>query len=373
MGMKSELNSALVIASSAYQKNIYAAMRACDVVYSVPPDMTSMVGENYLLPFVKTHINEFGTYDAAVIDLGALRDTDEEIMEAIESIRYFDDSLRVIILSGQRKNSYGLLNRCFLNGIYNLIYADKYTEVQILLEKALKEGISYKEAVVFKSGQMKEEKDGGAVLSEVQQSILVAGAQSRVGVTHCVLHTAGVLKKQGYLVAILDCTGTTDYLNVSKSYNEDVADDGHFTIAGIDIYINLPSENFLRKNAPYNYVLYDVGGYDRVELAQINPYYEDATEKWLITGHKPWELHCLENSIRRFGSTVKYLFNMVSPDAKKDIVKMMTAAGIAEKNVFFLDYTPDYFEESEDIRRIMEIPDKQKEKKGLFKRRDRKK
>lgn len=51
----------------------------------------------------------------------------------------------------------------------------------------------------------------------------------------------------------------------------------------------------------------------------------------------------------------------------------MTAAGIAEKNVFFLDYTPDYFEESEDIRRIMEIPDKQKEKKGLFKRRDRKK
>lgn len=363
-----KINYAMVIVSQALQKLIVTTLKSHDVMYSIP-----LSGDCCILPYIKQNVSDFTAYDALLIDLGALRDTDGQIIEAIEAVRFFDDSIRIIIFAGTRADCFGLLNKCFLNGIYNLIPPGKYTEMRGLLEKAVLSGIAYKDALQFRDEE-EYKKNAGMKLSEedgIQKAICITGACRRVGVTHCALLAAHTLCKSGYLAAIVDCGGSDDYVKLANSLHLTMEPEGCFHVdEGIDIYSRRPLQPVLEDKA-YHYVIYDMEPYSQANRTEdpASSLFGLASERLLLCGSKPWELEESEAAARLFGElqlSVTYLFTMTPPAMQADIVKRMKKAGAEEKAVHFLEYLPDCFSESDTIKRILQVKEAQGRKGRRF-------
>ena len=229
----SKINFAMVIVSKTFQDLITTTLHKNDVVFTLPlPD-----DDKFLNEYVKKNASEFCNHDAVIIDIGALKDTDDEVMEAIESIRFLDDNIRVIILQGAREGCFKLLNQCFLNGIYNLILSGSYIEVREQFEKCICYGMSYKDAIIFRDETaFKKAYKGqtGEVVSK-QKIIKFFGVVERAGVTHCAISAAYTLRKCGYIVALVDDTGSKDYDSLMQSYDLELINGKYFTLNEIDI------------------------------------------------------------------------------------------------------------------------------------------
>lgn len=133
-----KVNFAIAIGSKARHDTICTVLRKNDVLYECP--MSD--GDQQLLPYIKRNAPGLGASDAIIIDLGDLRDTDEQIIEAVETIRFMDDGIRIIVISSPRDGKYRLLSKCFLDGIYNLILACSPIDVAGQLENCILKGMS---------------------------------------------------------------------------------------------------------------------------------------------------------------------------------------------------------------------------------------
>ncbi len=360
----------VVLFGSALLDLTCAVLRKNDVLYDSP------LGEDkYLLPYIKKNASKLDSYDAAVIDLGDLKDTDEQVMEAVETIRFVDDSIRIIVIASKEGKA-GLLSRCFLNGIYNLISAASYIDVRSQLEKCILTGMSYKDASVFRNAETikkAEKRHGTEALGQYnQKTIIFMGTGPRMGVTHSVLSAAYTLRKCGYIAAVMDCTGSRDYLQLMQSYELNLNDDSCFTLNEIDIYIKPALSEFVNQNA-YNYILYDTGQYGHFSVLSRTE--KDTAAKAdarvLLCGSKPWEIEDLSAVLKEIldsGMKMKYLFNFTSPEMQPELWKMMKPAGIGAGDLHIMEYLPDPFTESVKLREILEIQEN-RTRKSLFKNR----
>lgn len=328
----------------------------------------------YLLPYVKDNLHDLSAVDAIIIDLSVLKDTETEILEAIEAIRFFDDAIRIIVIGANAKDCFKVMQQCFFNGIYNLILPDNYVHAQEQLVQVITNGMAYKDALIFRSF----EEFNKRVLQSLSDNALASGrvihffgTQGHIGVTHCVLSAAYTLQRMGYIVAVVDECGDdgtgSAYEKVAQSYDVETRNNGEkvfYTFEGIDIYPQSVSKEELDKMA-YNYVLVDQGIY----LDCL----DNDDEKIIICGYKPWEMDYLGAVLRkcRDKSNIKYVFNLFYIGMNtNDLVKMMQSAGIPENAVFVLDYLNDIFIESAQLRHILDapVPEQTEKKRSLFSR-----
>ena len=154
--MSNQIGYVLVIASANYKQPIFSVLRQEDIAYQDPLSEN----ENFL-EYIKKNNARISDYDAVIIDLGAVSDSDADIMTALETIRFVDDHIRLIILSGARPSGYAILHQCFLNGIYNLIESTSdYIDLKNDIRKCITDdGMSYKDASVYRSEQKKQIKE----------------------------------------------------------------------------------------------------------------------------------------------------------------------------------------------------------------------
>lgn len=355
----SEVAFAMVIMSAGLQQLAVAVLRANNVVCINPFAQNE---DKYLLPYVKQNINDFSSLDAIIVDLGALKDSDEQILEAIEAIRFFDDSIRVIILAGSRTDCFKIMHQCFLNGIYNLIHSGNYVGVRAQLEQAILTGMSYRDALIFREEEEFKRSNKATFVETVSGTKIIRlyGARGRIGVTHCTLTAAYTLCKNGYIVAVVDWSGSQDYFCLAQSYGLEPDEQGYFATEGIDIYAMPVTEEYLEKKA-YNFILFDMG--DNYAGGEGK-----ADEKILVCGSKPWEMGDLSICIRQNREDIlntKYLFNMTDIAALPDLRKMMRSAGIDEKQIYIMDYLPEIFSISGKIRELLGV-ERKKRTKRLF-------
>lgn len=351
---------------SAVYKLIDATLYQLGIYHRMP-----LATDIYLLPYVKENLHDLSSVDAIIIDLSVLKDTETEILEAIEAIRFFDDAIRIIIIGSSAKDCFKVMQQCFFNGIYNLILPDNYVHAQEQLVKVITDGMTYKDALIFRSLEEFNKK----MLKSLSDNALASGrvihffgTQGHIGVTHCVLSAAYTLQRQGYIVAVVDACGDVDgtgsaYEKVAQSYDVETRDN-FYTFEGIDIYPQSVSEEELGKMA-YNYVLVDQGIY----LDCL----DNDDEKIIICGYKPWEMDYLGAVLRkcRDKSNIKYVFNLFYIGMNtNDLVKMMKSAGISENAVFVLDYLNDIFTESLQLRHILDAPvlEQTEKRRSLFSR-----
>lgn len=360
-----KINYALIVVSKNLQTLVSSMLTQNDILFSSP-----MIQEEkkFLYPYVTENINSLSTFDAVIIELASLADADSEIMDAIEAVRFLDDNMRIVIIGDFKINRFPLLNQCFLNGIYNIVCADSYIDIKKQLAACLQsEGMSYKDALVYRNEEsfkkrMIENKGNVTKVAGEKRNIVFTGIRQRMGVTHCTLSGAYTLRKCGYIVAVVDFTGTADYTRLVQSRDLQPADKGCYTIDEIDIYIQ-PDLNACTFEG-YNFVLYDFGSGDGA-LQQVE---EIEAEKILVCGSKSWELPDLAKIVKDIclkGSQEKYsyLFSFTITEMKQNLEKLLKAAGI-DKGIHIMEYLPDPFMESETLRSLFGVT----KKKGIFSR-----
>lgn len=345
--MSNQIGYVLVIVSANYKPPIFSVLRKEDIAYHPLSE-----NEN-LLEYVKKNNARLSDYDAVIIDLGAVSDSDADIMMALETIRFVDDHIRLIILSGARLTGYSILHQCFLNGIYNLIESTSdYVDLKNDIRKCITDdGMSYKDASVYRSEQKKQIKE---VESVRRQKIKIRATQHRAGATHCAIMTAYTLRKSGYLVALVDMSESKDYQSIMRSYDMDDSQ-GFFTLFDIDIFLSM---NTLVEQ-DYQFIVYDCGVHANDIAADIA-----ADKNIIITGSKPWELIPLQRTLQAIKDidTYLFLFNYTDPELEEDVKNMMKDVGVNDDKVFFLEMQS-YLKESNVMRKIIDVSDSEKKPK----------
>lgn len=332
--------------------------------------------EFYLLKFIKLKLPYLTDVEQLVIDLSALRDTDEDILQAIENFRMMYDATKIIILATNRRAGDELLSNLFGLGLYNLVLTDDYVKLRDELSYCITSGKSFRDAVGFK--EMEPENEQKIVIQEVKQvinkvMIAVAGSQERIGTTHTCIALAAALRSKGYMVALAEYNLSGDYERIRESFGEEIIENTYYTMSGIDYYPAIDEKalaNVLGKS--YNFIIVDFGAYLKADQVTYNK----ANVRLMVCGSRAWELERMqrifENCPVSMLQEIHYVFPLVYEEHKSDIISSMADQELSF-DVTFIDYLP-YPYTASDFPKIQEIlknylPQQETKKKKSFFRR----
>lgn len=327
------------IASETYHEVIRSTIERCGLLI-LGQEVTN---DFFFLKYIKQRIAVMAEVDQLVVDLSALKDMDEEIIQAIENYRMMYDRTRIIILATNRRAGDDLLSSLFQLGLYNLVLTEDYLVLKQELELCLTSGKSFRDAIAFKDTTGMEKV---VVKQEVRQvvnkvMIGVAGSQSRIGVTHTSIALASALRSRGYMVAVAEYNRSTDFKRIKESFDEKLLDGEYFSIGGVDYYparTEASLATVLGKS--YNFVIVDFGGY--LDCDQVT--YNKADVRLLVAGSKAWEMEQLQKIFAicpvEMLKKMFFLFNLTYEEHHKDIRDNMMTGKNEALFVEFLPYKP---------------------------------
>lgn len=322
--------------------------------------------------YIKTNISQFGQIDMIIVDLSACRNTDEEIIKAIEMVRSMYDSLRIIIFAAYKKAGDDVLLECCNMGIWNIITTDDFREIREELIQCITVGKTFSQALKYKDAKtdvtIKHEKK-----KVYKKLIAVAGSETNIGVTHNSIVLANYLRKKGFMVALAEMNDSAAFEAIGKAYDEKQFVEGYYTMGGVDYWSAVNAERLVQiMEHSYNLIVLDMGAYtgcDRI-------IWEKADEKIIISGSKAWEMdqtnNVFENASQEALKSYIFCFNFTQEqdyDAIRDGMRKLK-----RDNVHFLKYSEDPFSnhdfcDGDDIF-AKYLPDDEPEetKKSFFKR-----
>ncbi len=363
----------LYIASEIYNEVIRSTIEQCGQLIL----QQEISNEIYLLKYIKQHLASMEGVEQFIIDLSALKDTDEEIVQAIENYRMMYVDARIIILATNRHPGDELLKNLFQLGLYNLVLTEDYLVLKEELRECITTGKTFRDAIGFKDAESAAEKV--IVKQEIKQVINkimigIAGSQKRMGCTHTAISLASALRSKGYMVAVAEYNESEDFRYIMDSFCETLIDNDYFSIGGIDFY---PKRNETSLAAvlgqSYNFVIVDFGAYPYCDQVTYNK----SNVRLMVCGSKPYELQkmqaifslCPEEMLLQ----TNFLFNLTYPEHEHDIRESMKTADKKAIPVEFLEYQPFPYNVTNitGMDRFLKeyLPVKMEEKKGFFKRR----
>lgn len=318
-------------ASAAYQQLIAETCKELEQVI-----VGSECKEDlFLSESVKQNMSNFTSLETMIIDLQGIKDSDEEIIKAIESIKIMNGQVRFIIIASFYSEGDRLLSKLFGLGIYDIINTGDRNEMVEELKYCLKTGKDYKDAVLYK------ETIDHSVRKKVKEidhvTIGLCGTQKRVGTTHNSIVLANYLKNAGYIVALCECNGSGDFKRIKNSF-ELKGNDTYFIKDGIEYYMDSNSERI--KDKPFNFIIKDMGYVKEMDLEQ----FESCHKQIIISGIKAWEEEYIQAvfDMTDYEQLNKYYyyFNLCPKKIESDVRKGM--AELSER-IFFTPYTEDPF------------------------------
>lgn len=360
------------IASEIYNEVIRTTIEQCGELIL----QHEMSNEFFLLKYIKQHISSMEGVEQLIIDLSALKDTDEEIVQAIENYRMMYGDARVIILATNRRTGDELLKKLFQLGLYNLILSEDYLVIKEELKKCITTGKSFRDAVEFKDAESFEKTLVKQEIKQIINKVMIgiAGSQSRIGCTHTAISLAAALRSRGYMVAVAEYNQSNDFAYIMEQFSEKLIDNDYFSINGVDFY---PQRNETSLAAilgqSYNFVIIDFGNY--LECDQVT--YNKSDVRLLICGSKPYELHQMEKVFALCPEDMllqmNFMFNFTYTEHEQDIRESMKSTDNKSIPVEFLEYHPFPYTQTNipGMDRFLQeyLPVKVEEKKGFFGRR----
>lgn len=360
------------IASEIYNEVIRSTINQCGQLVL----QSEMSNEFFLLKYVKQHISSMEGIDQLIVDLSALKDTDEEIIQALENYRMMYVDSKIIILATNRQTGDELLKKLFQLGIYNLIQTDDYLVLKEELQHCITIGKTFRDAIGFKEAEPISEKV--LIKQEIKQVINkvmigISGSQKRIGCTHTAISLASALRSRGYMVAVAEYNGSEDFCHIMESFSESLIDDDYFSIGGIDFFPNRNETTLaavLGQN--YNFVIVDFGSY--LTCDQVT--YNKANVRLQVCGSKPYEMCYMQKIFELCPEEMllqtTFLFNFTYQDHEYDIRESMKTAEKKQIPVEFLEYQPFPYNVTNvaGMELFLQdyLPIAIEEKKGIFKR-----
>lgn len=316
------------------------------------------------LKIIKQNIAQYESVDTIIVDVSVCQNTEEELLMALEMIRSMYDEMKIIVFAPYREAGDDFLTKCFNMGILNIIISDDFVEVKHELEKCIRKGMTYREAVRFKESRQEKVVVKHAVKRSVNKRLIgVAGVEANIGVTHNTMVLANFFRKQGFMVAVVEMNKTGAFEKICVDYDEKVFQEGYFTLNGIDLYA-AHNTDMLHKvlEHSYNVILLDMGVYQECDRM----IFERCEDRIIITGAKPWEMDATNEVFDMASAEVlgQYIF-CFNFSAEQDYEAIRKGMEELTTNVHFLKYTEQPFEEFDfaDAAEIFKdiLPEKEEE------------
>ena len=289
------------------------------------------VGEFHLKEFIIRDMRNFDHYSYMAIDLESLRDTENEILEAIIGYRTMYDS-RIIILDIGRKND-ELLIKLHDEGINDFISTNTIEDITKEILYSIKARDIDTKMELINDEDTKSKASTQCQFNCSGLKISVAGVARRVGTTACAFNLAQFLSSNGAKVSYLEANQNDHLASILPNYREIREDDNSENSKKIKFYSTKEKFNF----SNFNFNILDIGTLSQKYLEV----FKKSDIKILCATSKPYELNSLKSGLELVKDIeTNCIFSFTSYRSRKDIREIV---GNKDKKIYFSNYSPDLF------------------------------
>jgi hypothetical protein len=298
-------------------------------------------GEFQLKNFVIRDMRNFSHCSFVAFDLKALKDTEDEIMNAIIGFRSMYDS-RIIVLAVGRDTKDEFLSNLYSEGIRNLITAQTVEDIRKeILECVSEDGMSYDKALPYQC----EIEDESTIENKLVLpskyifnckgvKIAVSGTAAKSGTTTTAMNLAHFLADTGARVSYLEANKNNHIAMLPFYYKGIVERDGFLEYKTLKYYTTHIKYDF----SDFNFNIFDVG----ILLPEYLEIFKKSDIRILCSTSKPYELEVLEEVLPLIEDIeTSLIFSFTSDKDRGNIRKIVNNRN---KEVFFSRYSPDLFD-----------------------------
>lgn len=290
-------------------------------------------GEFYLKKFVIHDMRNLSHYSYFAIDLKALKDTKNEIIEAVIAFKTMYDS-RIIIFAEGIDEGNEIIKKLLDEKIYNIIISQ---EIPLLKDEILKcindEGKTQEDWLKLRclNGSSETIFKNQYKFHHKNIKIAVAGVSSRVGTTTTAFNMAKFLLRIGAKVSYTEANGN-EHLKEIAAYYEFLKVENYYKYNGIEYY---PNKQFPDN---FNFNIFDLGSLNSGSAA----IFKSCNIKVLCSGSRAYELIDTHKSVNLLDDT--YFNILFSPTVDLEKVRIRTRFDSSINKIFFQEYSPGLFD-----------------------------
>lgn len=285
-----------------------------------------------LRQFVLGDLRSLNHFQYMVIDLNAIKDSNRDIMEAVNAYKKMFTS-RLIFYIEDMKAHHDLVRELIKNGVFNIVTAKDIEAIRAEFLKSVSDlGISKRDIIIKLTPNDFSFKTSAEIykFSKKEIKIAVTGVQHRVGTTTMAINFANYLSSIGAKVCYVEANEHDHLSKLPAFYQGMTSKDDVILYNGVK-YLSLHSEC----HDEFDFIIYDMGVIDNRIISAIRKNCDAAI---LCATGKPYEISNMANSENLI--VEKLIGKVLSLVAESDKRKIQKQYG----DVFFSNYTPDYFD-----------------------------
>lgn len=288
-------------------------------------------GEFYLNKFVVHDMRNLNHYSYVAIDLQAIKDAEQEIIEALRAFKVMYDSRVIIFAEGKNKEE-NLIKSLVNEKIYNIIIANTVAEIKEEILKCIsEEGMTYEDYFTRENNKL----SGNVsqyIFKQKDIKIAVAGVSRRCGTTTTAFNLTNCLYGLGAKVSYTEANDN-NHLKVIADYYEFIKDSREsLNYKGVEYYQNKQFPN------GYNFNVFDIG----VLNGNTLPIYKACNVRMLCSGSKPYEIAGYKKALESiFELSINTIFNFSQEVGRTNLKKLVENEN---NKAYFTDYSPNLFD-----------------------------
>jgi hypothetical protein len=285
-----------------------------------------------LKQFVLSDMRSLEHFNFVLIDLKALKDTEDEMMEAVIGFRKMFSS-RLIVYIEAIKEEEKLILQLIEAGIYNIVSSADVASLKKEVLKAISDlGISKRE---IQSKLIQEDVTANSTFTSYSFlkkdiKIAVTGVQHCVGTTTMTINLANYLSSIGAKVCYVEANEHDHLSKLPEFYQGMTTKEDIILYNGVK-YLSLHSEC----HDEFDFIIYDMGVVNNRIIGVIRKNCDAAI---LCATGKPYEFNNIEKHKNLLDTTsINTVFSFVAESDQHKYLKL-------DKDIHFSNYTPNYFD-----------------------------
>jgi hypothetical protein len=280
------------------------------------------IRNTHIKNFVISNAGAFTLDDKFVIDLSSIKDSPDEIIEAVEALRRLNGNAGVIIVADSEPPGSSLLNRLFDIGVYDIVInPDEPSLMKSLTtgytrnETALRHFETPKPAVELprRPATLSHEiinADMNFKKRKPYVTVAICGAEPHIGVTHNALLMAKFFSHAGFKVCYLEANKRRKIMYLASIYPVNANERKRLIqFEGIDIYFDFNFEEI--SGMGYDFYIYDMGRLDEMDAAS----FMSKDMRFVAGGVKAWEIPSYNTVLGLYGveQSFSFIINFAPP------------------------------------------------------------